>query len=122
MPERYKKAPEMFPAVFFSDYWIGRRKKPPYILVAPVGKKSSCVCLLFPGNRSIPEKQGNAPQGSQGNDRIHDPASPSVLPAEDSGYQVELENTNGAPVEAADNCQQQCKFIQHLNPSFLNRE
>lgn len=124
-PEAELRAPGTFPAVFCFRLLKEAAGKFPQPIFCACGfgcETAVLLILILSCYRSIAEKQRDAPQSCQGHNRIHDSASPGVLPAENGGYQVVLENADGTPVDAADNCQQQCKFIQHLNPSFLNRE
>ena len=60
------------------------------------------------------EQQADAPKGAQSDHHIDDSADNAGLSTTDPGHEVKLEKANQAPVDAADNQQRQCDFIQHM--------
>ena len=69
---------------------------------------------------SFPEDQGNAPQGGQAHQGVDHPAGHAGLPAEEGGHDVEAEQADAAPVEPADDGQDQGQFIkEHRIRSLL---
>ena len=67
---------------------------------------------------AFPEKQRDAPKGRQSYNGENDPAEHRTLPAEDGADKVEPEDSDGAPVQPADDHQRQRNFIQHPVASF----
>ena len=65
------------------------------------------------------EKQGNAPQPGDADQRVNDAAADARLPAEDGGDQVKTENADAAPVKRSDDDQRQCDFMNHAVAPFL---
>ena len=64
--------------------------------------------LLAP---QVPEDQGDAPQGGQAHQDVDHPAGHTGLPAEEGGHDVVAEQADAAPVEPADDGQDQGDFI-----------
>ena len=62
------------------------------------------------------EQQGNAPQTSQTNQGIDDPAEYSALSAKEPRNQIKLKNANQSPVNGTDNGKDQCNCI-HFSTS-----
>lgn len=72
---------------------------------------------------SFSEEKGNAPDSRKCDDRIDDAAEKRVLSAEDPGDKIELEKADAAPVQCADDRQNERKSVEHnLNPSFRIRK
>ena len=68
---------------------------------------------------SFSEEKGNAPDSRKCDDRVNDAAEQGVLSAEDPGDEVKLEKTDAAPVQSADDRQNERKSVEHNeNPSF----
>lgn len=59
----------------------------------------------------VAEQKRNAPDSSQSNYDIDDPADNAGLSAADKADQIKLKNTDAAPVKAADNQKRQSNFI-----------
>ncbi len=68
------------------------------------------LCVIS-GGYGIAEEQGNAPDSAQTDQSVNDPADGAVGTAEGKGHQIEAEHTDGAPVQAAYDGQDQCNFI-----------
>ena len=71
----------------------------------PIG----CFHGFFP----VPEEQGDAPDGSQSDQGVDDAADNGRLAAEEPSHQVELEEADAAPVQAADDDKDQTDSVQH---------
>ena len=67
-----------------------------------------CVCESI-----FPEQQRDAPQCGDTHQGIDNAADKGSLPAEYPGHQIELENTDGTPVDSADNHQDQGNNVEH---------
>lgn len=76
---------------------------------------------LFPSDCVVPEQQGNAPQGAQTHQSIDDAAEEAAASAEKPCHKVELKQADEPPVDAADDVQSQCGFIQHNHTSLSSR-
>ena len=72
----------------------------------------ACRLIRFPGAKGmiLPE-QGNAPDASQPNDGINDPADQCALSTKNPGHQVKLKDPHQRPVQRADDRQHQCGKI-----------
>lgn len=60
---------------------------------------------------TLAEQQGDTPKTRQTNKRINDSAQDGILAAEQPCNKVKLEDTNKAPVQAADDRENQCYRI-----------
>ena len=68
---------------------------------------------------SCAENQRDAPDAGESHDGVNDAAEERVLSAEDPGDNIELEKTNGSPVQSTDDRQNERKSVEHNeNPSF----
>ena len=77
------------------------------------------VHLLF-NEVIVPEQEGNAPYGGDADECVDDAAQNGALSAEKPCDEIKLENADEAPVDAADNGQQQQNLFEygHKNPSL----
>ena len=64
------------------------------------------------------KQQGDAPKTRKTHKGINDAAHNAALTAEQPGYQVKLKNTYQAPVQTADDRQQQCQCV-HVFTSIV---
>ena len=72
------------------------------------------LCLFAVNAGTVfPEQKGNAPKTCQANDGVNDSAQQRILATEDPRHQVKLENTHQAPVQRADDAQDQSDSIQN---------
>ena len=69
----------------------------------------------------LTEKQRDTPDCREGNENIDDSAHNAALTAADEADEVELENTDAAPVEAADNEQRKRDSVKHVQASFTRK-
>ena len=69
----------------------------------------------------VPEQEGNAPYGGDADERVDDAAQNGALSAEKPCDEIKLENADEAPVDAADDDENNADFIEdiHGNTSFL---
>ena len=78
---------------------------------------------LFPvtgvGTTLVPEQQGNTPDTGQRYHRIDDAADKAILATADPRHKVKLEQTDAAPVESADDGEDQCQCIHADHNSFF---
>lgn len=76
---------------------------------------------------SLAEQQRNAPQARKAHNGINDPAEDRTLPAKQPGNKIKLENAHKAPVQAADNGQDQrdgiheITSLSHVDMAMLRR-
>jgi len=83
---------------------------------------SAWISYLFGSPFHIPEQQRDAPDTCKGNQRIDHTADGSTLTAEKPCHCVKLKQADAAPVERADDHQDQCDSVQHSHHnSFLPR-
>ena len=70
-------------------------------------------CLVRGGKLNFPsaEQQGDTPSTAKGYQSVDDSADDGGLPAEDPRHDVKLEQTDGSPVDGADDHQDQCKSV-----------
>ena len=71
---------------------------------------------LLLGDCVLPEQKRCAPDTGDGNQCVDDPAEQGRLAAEEPGHQVELEQRHQAPVQAADDGEDQC---DHIHEKYL---
>lgn len=64
-------------------------------------------------NLVVTEKEGYAPDTGKGDKRKDYSADNASLSAEEPAYDVELEETDAAPVNRSNNYEKQSKFIKH---------
>ena len=78
------------------------------------------VHLLF-NEVIVPEQEGNAPYGGDADECVDDAAQNGALPAEKPCDEIKLENADEAPVDAADDDENNADLIEdiHGNTSFL---
>ena len=62
---------------------------------------------------SFAEEKGNAPNARKRDDGIYDAAEKCLLAAEEPRDDIELEKTDTAPVEAADDGEDECDSVKH---------
>ena len=62
----------------------------------------------------VAEEKGNAPQSSQTHEGENDPAEGGSLSAEKPAHKVELEKSDRAPVQRADDHQYQRCSVKHF--------
>ncbi len=65
------------------------------------------------------EEQRNTPNAGKTDKRIDDAADDTALSAEQPSNQIELKNTDQAPVQRTDDAQDQCNRIRK-NPSYFS--
>ena len=91
--------------VYFSTNY--RKKQSPL---------STLNAPLLLRNCVLPEQKRCAPDTGDGNQCVDDPAEQGRLAAEEPGHQVELEQRHQAPVQAADDGEDQC---DHIHEKYL---
>ena len=79
--------------------------------MSPLSAGTFLLCALVAFLVRRAEQQGQAPQGGQSHHHIDGPGDPGAGSAADEGHKVEIEQADGAPVEAADNGQRQCELV-----------
>lgn len=69
------------------------------------------IFLFTLDDASSAKQKGNAPQTGQSHKGIDDPAEKRTLTTKEPGHQIELENAHKAPVQGADDGQNQCQRV-----------
>ena len=84
----------------------------PPVFLAPSGLS---VRVVRGGDEgTLAEQQRNAPDARQRHQCVEDPADNCALPAENPGDDIELKQPDAAPVQRAQDDQDQSNAIQHV--------
>lgn len=73
---------------------------------------------VFGGFRVAAEQERDAPECCKADEAVDDAAHDACLPTKQEGDTVEPKQADAAPVQAADDGEDQCNSIEHKNSPF----